>query len=51
MEFGLMLRGQFEQGEDMGARFMELMEQARVADKLGYASITKGSHYSAYPLQ
>lgn len=51
MEFGLMLRGQFEQGEDMGARFEELMAQARLADKLGFASITKGSHYSAYPLQ
>ncbi len=51
MEFGLMLRGQFEQGEDMGVRFEELMAQARLADKLGYASITKGSHYSAYPLQ
>jgi alkanesulfonate monooxygenase SsuD/methylene tetrahydromethanopterin reductase-like flavin-dependent oxidoreductase (luciferase family) len=51
MEFGLMLRGQFEQGEDMTARFGELMEQVRRADMLGYASITKGSHYSAYPLQ
>jgi len=51
MEFGLMLRGQFEQGDDMGVRFEELMAQARLADKLGFASITKGSHYSAYPLQ
>ena len=51
MEFGLMLRGQFEQGEDMHARFGELMEQVRVANELGFASITKGSHYSAYPLQ
>ena len=51
MDFGLMLRGQFEQGEDMGVRFGELMEQARLANELGFASITKGSHYSAYPLQ
>ncbi|MEE9255845.1 MAG: LLM class flavin-dependent oxidoreductase, partial [bacterium] len=51
MQFGLMLRGQFEQGEDMHARFGELMEQVRVANELGFASITKGSHYSAYPLQ
>jgi alkanesulfonate monooxygenase SsuD/methylene tetrahydromethanopterin reductase-like flavin-dependent oxidoreductase (luciferase family) len=51
MDFGLMLRGQFEQGEDMEVRFGELMEQARLANKLGFASITKGSHYSAYPLQ
>ncbi len=51
MQFGLMLRGQFEQGEDMHARFGELMEQVRVANELGFASITKGSHFSAYPLQ
>ena len=51
MEFGLMLRGQFEQGDDMGVRFEELMAQARLADKLDFASVTKGSHYSAYPLQ
>lgn len=51
MQFGLMLRGQFEQGEDMHARFQELVEQARLADELGFDSITKGSHYSAYPLQ
>ncbi len=51
MQFGLMVRGQFEQGEDMNARFQELCEQVRLADELGFASITKGSHYSAYPLQ
>ena len=51
MQFGLMVRGQFEQGEDMHARFAELCEQVRLADELGFASITKGSHYSAYPLQ
>ncbi len=51
MQFGLMVRGQFEQGEDMHARFGELCEQVRLADELGFASITKGSHYSAYPLQ
>ncbi len=51
MQFGLMVRGQSEQGEDMNARFQELCEQVRLADQLGFASITKGSHYSAYPLQ
>ncbi len=51
MQFGLMLRGQFPQGDDMTTRFGELMEQARLADKLGYACITKGSHYAGYPLQ
>ncbi|PPR25693.1 MAG: Phthiodiolone/phenolphthiodiolone dimycocerosates ketoreductase [Alphaproteobacteria bacterium MarineAlpha10_Bin3] len=51
MQFGLMLRGQFPQGDDMTARFGELMEQARLAEKLGFSCITKGSHYAGYPLQ
>ena len=51
MRFGLMLRGQFPQGDDMTARFGELMAQARLADRLGFSCITKGSHYAGYPLQ
>jgi alkanesulfonate monooxygenase SsuD/methylene tetrahydromethanopterin reductase-like flavin-dependent oxidoreductase (luciferase family) len=51
MEFGLMTRGQFEPGDDMQVRFAELMEQVRLADSLGFASLTKGSHYSAHPYQ
>ena len=51
MQFGLMLRGQFPQGDDMTVRFGELMEQARLAEKLGFSCITKGSHYAGYPLQ
>jgi len=51
MQFGLMTRGQFNPGEDMSRRFTELMEQARLAEKLGFNSLTKGSHYSAYPYQ
>ena len=51
MQFGVMQRGVFPQGEDMRARFGELMEQARLMEKLGYDSITKGSHYSTYPMQ
>jgi alkanesulfonate monooxygenase SsuD/methylene tetrahydromethanopterin reductase-like flavin-dependent oxidoreductase (luciferase family) len=51
IQFGLMLRGQFPQGDDMTVRFGELMEQARLADRLGYSCITKGSHYAGYPLQ
>ena len=51
MQFGLMLRGQFERGADVAAHFQQLLEQARLAEKLGYDSITKGSHYSTYPLQ
>ncbi|MBH68904.1 MAG: LLM class flavin-dependent oxidoreductase [Rhodospirillaceae bacterium] len=43
---GIMLRGQYSFGVDMVDMASGLLEQARLADKLGYASITKGSHYS-----
>jgi len=49
MQFGVMQRGVFPWEEDMRARFEELMEQARLLEKLGYDSITKGSHFSTYP--
>src|SRR5215475_8079601 len=51
MRFGLMLRAQFPEGDDMTARFQELLEQARLADALGFDSITKGMHYSSPPWQ
>lgn len=46
MQIGVMLRGQYPMGADMAACADELIEQAKMADRLGYASITKGSHYS-----
>lgn len=49
MQFGVMQRGVFPWNEDMRARFEELMEQARLLEKLGYDSITKGSHFSTHP--
>src|SRR5499426_453124 len=49
MKFGLMMRAQFPADDDMQLRFAELVEQARLADRLGFASITKGMHYSAAP--
>jgi alkanesulfonate monooxygenase SsuD/methylene tetrahydromethanopterin reductase-like flavin-dependent oxidoreductase (luciferase family) len=51
IQFGLMMRAQFPRGDDMSQRFAELVEQARLADRLGYASLTKGMHYSAEPWQ
>jgi alkanesulfonate monooxygenase SsuD/methylene tetrahydromethanopterin reductase-like flavin-dependent oxidoreductase (luciferase family) len=51
IQFGLMMRGQFPQGEDMGVRFEEMVEQARLIDRLGFASLTKGMHYASHPLQ
>ena len=51
MQFGIMMRGQFPQSDSLAERFAELMAQARLADQLGFDSITKGSHYSTGPLQ
>jgi alkanesulfonate monooxygenase SsuD/methylene tetrahydromethanopterin reductase-like flavin-dependent oxidoreductase (luciferase family) len=51
VQFGLILRAQFPQHDDMQARFEELLAQVRLADKLGYASLTTGMHYASAPLQ
>lgn len=51
MQFGLMLRGNFAREDDMRARLEEHLEQVRLARDLGFASITKGSHYSTHPFQ
>lgn len=51
MQFGLMLRGNFARDDDMRARLEEHLEQVRLARDLGFASITKGSHYSTHPFQ
>lgn len=51
MQFGIMMRGQFPQGDKVADRFTEMLEQARLVEKLGYDSITKGAHYSTHPLQ
>ena len=46
IDIGVMLRGQYPFGVDMAHMAEDLLEQARLADRLGYDSITKGSHYS-----
>ena len=51
IQFGLMIRGQFPQGDDLGVRFEEMIEQVRLVDRLGFASLTKGMHYATHPLQ
>ncbi|MCG8545343.1 MAG: LLM class flavin-dependent oxidoreductase [Alphaproteobacteria bacterium] len=51
IQFGLMMRAQFPAEDDMQVRFAELMEQARLADSLGFASVTNGMHYSTAPFQ
>ncbi len=50
IQFGLMNRGQFPLGDDIRTRFLEMVEQVRLADRLGFDSIMAGSHYSAWPL-
>ena len=48
--FGYMSRGQYPLGDDMELRFDELLEQARMAERVGYDNYIKSSHYSGYPL-
>ena len=50
-QFGLVVRGQAEQGEDISRRFQETLAFVRLADRLGFDSITKTAHYSAHPFQ
>ena len=50
-QFGLVVRGQAEAGEDMSRRFQETLAYVRLASRLGYDSITKTAHYSSHPFQ
>src|SRR5215213_8769885 len=50
-QFGLVVRGQAEQGEDIYRRFQETLTFVRLADRLGFDSVTKTAHYSSYPFQ
>ena len=51
MRFGTVVRSQIPAGDDTSRHFTDLMEQARLAEKLGFDSFTKASHYSTHPLQ
>ena len=48
-QFGYMTRAQYRRDEDIPARFQELMEQVRLAEKLGFVSFVKGQHFSSDP--
>ena len=50
-QFGLVVRGQAEKDEDISRRFQETLAFVRQADRLGFDSVTKTAHYSAYPFQ
>jgi alkanesulfonate monooxygenase SsuD/methylene tetrahydromethanopterin reductase-like flavin-dependent oxidoreductase (luciferase family) len=51
MRFGLIIRGQYPQGDDMRVRLREDLEAAKRAQELGYDCVAKGSHYSSHPFQ
>src|ERR1043166_10307781 len=50
-QFGLVIRGQAEHGEDISRRLQETLAMVRLADRLGFDSVTKTAHYSAQPFQ
>src|SRR3954470_15581880 len=50
-QFGLVVRGQGEPGEDIARRFAATLRFVREADRLGFDSLTKTAHYSAHPFQ
>ena len=51
MQFGVIVRSQIPAGEDLQLHLAAQIEQARVAERLGFDSFTKTSHYSTRPLQ
>jgi alkanesulfonate monooxygenase SsuD/methylene tetrahydromethanopterin reductase-like flavin-dependent oxidoreductase (luciferase family) len=51
MRFGLLIRGQYPQGDDMRVRLQEDLDAAKRAEALGYDLVAKGSHYSSHPFQ
>ena len=51
MRFGLIIRGQYPQGDDMRVRLQEDLDAAKFAEELGYDLVGKGSHYSSHPFQ
>ena len=51
IRFGIICRGQYPAGDDMAARFDELVAHARLAERLGFDCFIKTSHYSAHPMQ
>ena len=45
-QFGLALRTQYPMEADITQKFEDLLQVVRLADELGYDSLTKTSHYS-----
>ena len=51
MRYGIGMRTQYPQGDDMVKRTEDQMAQARAANKLGFDSLMKSQHLAGYPLQ
>ena len=51
IKYGIGVRTQYAAGIDMRTGFAEQLEQARLAEKLGYDSLMKNSHFAGAPLQ
>ncbi len=51
MNISLGIRGQFPQGDDMPARLEELLDQVRLARRIGYVAVLKTCHFSSTPFQ
>ncbi|NKB57272.1 MAG: LLM class flavin-dependent oxidoreductase [Alphaproteobacteria bacterium] len=51
MKYGIGMRTQYGADSDMQTGFEEQMEQARLAEKLGFHSLMKSSHLAGHPLQ
>ena len=51
MKYGLIIRGQYPEGDDMRQRHKEDLRAAKRAEELGYDLVAKGSHYSSHPFQ
>ena len=51
IQYGIGMRTQYAAGFDMHAGFLEQLEQARLAETLGFDSLMKNSHFAGYPLQ
>lgn len=51
MQYGVGVRTQYPAGFDMRVGLAEHLEQARVADRLGFDSLMRGQHFAGWPLQ
>lgn len=51
LSVSLSIRGQFSAGYDMSLAMDELLDQVRLAKKLGFSAIVKSNHYSSTPFQ